>query len=195
MSNSHIKASEIEVGSFYLSANTILPYVREVTDIVGQKHVMYNDYDYETGELCFISRNCGKSRFASWARRKLTKEEAARMRPLKKLSLPGPQGVILLMTSPYGLKRLASMLALAVRNEVEDFHSHNTEQTIKDTDKYMPEFNNLLRNAVYTGLYAILDTDDDPRAKQYAAFIARVPEYWEEPELSLEDSDPLIDGE
>lgn len=194
MTHSHIKASEVEVGSFYLSANTNLSYVREVTYMSGD-FVTYNDYSYRTGEPGFVNKGCTKKRFAAWAARKLTEEEASRMCTAGSHARAHEQAAAFFIASPDGLKKVASWLALAVRNEIEDFHAANTEQTIKNTNKYMPEFNRSIRNAIYTGLYAIVHLGDGTWAKHYADFISRVPEYWEEPELTLGGPDPSNDDE
>lgn len=184
MAYPHMKASEIKIGAFYLAANPCLRYVREVTGI-AEGSVMYNEYLYDTGEPDLVNRGCRKSRFAIWAGRELTDEEAAGMKSTEGHSSARQQTVALALITSSGRKLVASALAHAVRNAVEDFHAAGTEQTIKETDEYMPEFNRAVRNAIYTALCAFFHTGDDKAARLHASWIMRVPDYWEEPELLL----------
>jgi hypothetical protein len=76
------------------------------------------------------------------------------------------------------LKAQAKYLAMVVRNAMEDFHSKNL------TDEQMKELNPIIRNAIYTGVYAIEFYKESERAKKYLEYhSSMIPSYWEEPEL------------
>jgi hypothetical protein len=75
----------------------------------------------------------------------------------------------------------AQYIAMVVRNAMEDFHAKHL------SDAQMRELNPIIRNAVYTALYAMGRIDDDLAAQRYVDFACRcIPRYWEAPEL-LED--------
>lgn len=191
MTPSHIKTSEVKVGGFYLPANTNWPYVREVTYMLDD-FVTYNDYAYETGEPGFANKGCTKKRFAAWASRRLSEDEVSRLRTADGHTQAYEEAARAFIASPDGLKKVAFWLALAVRNEIEDFHACDSELTIKNTDRYMPEFNRSVRNAIYTGLYSLINYGRETWSKNYADFIADIPDYWEEPELLLKYSESSI---
>jgi hypothetical protein len=94
----------------------------------------------------------------------------------------------LLDVPEYILKDIASITAHVVRNEMEDFHVKNL------TDDQMKELNPIIRNAIYTAIYA-LKHYDRPYAEAFLHLheIA-VPSYWERPQLTdelLRSSEPL----
>ena len=63
-------------------------------------------------------------------------------------------------------------------NAMEDFHTKYL------TDKQMKELNPLIRNAVYTALYAMQYHEDSLRIREFMSSRGEmIPGYWEEPEL------------
>jgi hypothetical protein len=75
------------------------------------------------------------------------------------------------------LKSAAKFIAMVVRNNMEDFHCEHL------TDAQMKELNPIIRNAIYTALYAI--EDDSESAAYVRKFHSRmIPAYWEDPELT-----------
>ncbi len=76
------------------------------------------------------------------------------------------------------MKDTAMVIAMSVRNAMEDFHCANL------TDEQMKELNPIVRNAVYTALYAWAHRDSEQWCDKYLTFQMRcIPDYWEEPEL------------
>lgn len=76
------------------------------------------------------------------------------------------------------LKAISMIIALAVRNNIEDFHVKHL------TDAQMKELNPLIRNGIYNALYALSQSDNNEYAQAYVDLTIRsVPNYWEEPEL------------
>lgn len=77
------------------------------------------------------------------------------------------------------LKAIAQVIALAVRNGIEGFHSENLNDT------QMKELNPLIRDAIYSILFAIAASEKNIQCAQYMDFhIRNIPPYWEEPKLS-----------
>ena len=77
------------------------------------------------------------------------------------------------------LKKLAKIIAIAVRNEMEDFHCKHL------SDEQMKELNPIIRNAIYTALYA--STNPDKASQEFVLFQSMlIPSYWEEPKLTEE---------
>ena len=73
----------------------------------------------------------------------------------------------------------AMVVAIAVRNAMEDFHC----QHLSDTQ--MRELNPIVRNAICTALYAMKNYAVSEKAKIYLDFHARsIPDYWEQPEIA-----------
>ena len=68
------------------------------------------------------------------------------------------------------LKLNSKAIALAVRNEMEDFHVANL------TDTQMKELNPLIRNAIYSFMKAHLKQE-----KWLPLHYKMIPDYWEEP--------------
>lgn len=84
---------------------------------------------------------------------------------------------------------VAKYVAIVVRNAMEDFHVAHL------TDAQMKELNPIIRNAIFTALYAMVRAGTSPAAKDFADWHMRsIPEYWEEPEL-LPDLKELLDRE
>ncbi len=70
----------------------------------------------------------------------------------------------------------AKYIAMVVRNAMEDFHHQHL------SDEQMAELNPIIRNAIYTAVYAF-----EIRSEQSKAFVnfnlACIPKYWEDPVL------------
>ena len=78
-------------------------------------------------------------------------------------------------------QKLASYIAMVVRNAMEDFHCEHL------TDDEMKELNPIIRNAICTALHAFNCYEQSDAAASFVEFNLRmVPTYWEPPEL-LED--------
>ena len=76
------------------------------------------------------------------------------------------------------MRYYAKYLAIVVRNFMEDFHHKHL------SDEQMKELNPIIRNAIYTALYANENQNKSSRAKEFARYhSSMIPEYWEEPEL------------
>lgn len=75
----------------------------------------------------------------------------------------------------------AMYIAQAVRNAMEDFHADNL------SDDQMRQLNPIIRDAIYTALYAIEQSaQGSDKARLFVAFNHQWPDYWEPPSL-LED--------
>ena len=76
------------------------------------------------------------------------------------------------------MKDYTKYIAIVVRNAMEDFHCKNL------SDKQMEELNPIIRNAIYTAIYAYETHKQSDRSKQFVDnHLMSIPEYWEEPEL------------
>lgn len=76
------------------------------------------------------------------------------------------------------LQELAMYIAQVVRNEMEDFHVEHL------SDAQMRELNPIVRNAIYTALYAAEQADQGCEGSRlWIRFHRRWPVYWEPPEL------------
>ena len=76
------------------------------------------------------------------------------------------------------LKEQAKFIAVVVRNALEDFHSKYL------TDEQMKKLNPIIRNAVFTALYAHKHCEQSSRAREFMKYhVSMIPDYWEEPEL------------
>jgi hypothetical protein len=83
-------------------------------------------------------------------------------------------------------KNLAMLVAMAVRNEMEDFHCKHL------SDAQMKELNPIIRNAIVTALYADRNYSEDEASYEWVNFqLKLIPQYWEEPELT-EDFRDLV---
>ncbi|MEN6334968.1 MAG: hypothetical protein ABFE01_11950 [Phycisphaerales bacterium] len=80
-----------------------------------------------------------------------------------------------------GLRRCAKYIAMVVRNAMEDFHCRHL------SDEQMAELNPIIRNAIYTALYAYHSEKDSKAAARFVHFhLMSIPKCWEEPELLTE---------
>ena len=81
----------------------------------------------------------------------------------------------------------AMYIAMVIRNAMEDFHCEHL------SDEQMAELNPLIRNAIYTALWALHESagDTEPNCFLARAFVVhtrlRIPEYWELPELDFRE--------
>ncbi len=76
------------------------------------------------------------------------------------------------------LRYMSKVIAMEVRNEMEDFHCAHL------SDEEMAELNPIIRNAIYTALYALTHQDEE-WCRGAVGFSERlIPSYWEEPELT-----------
>ena len=90
------------------------------------------------------------------------------------------------------LQEMDMYIAQVVRNEMEDFHVEHL------SDAQMRELNPIIRNAVYTALYAAEQAAQGSKgAGIWMHFHSRWPDYWEPPELTgdYEKSVALLDRE
>ena len=84
-----------------------------------------------------------------------------------------------LPTLDKGAADTAMLIAMTVRNEMENFHRKHL------TDEQMAELNPIIRNAVATTLYAISKYRGSLTARKFLRFQERLlPSYWEEPVLT-----------
>jgi hypothetical protein len=84
------------------------------------------------------------------------------------------------------LKEMAMMIAMVVRNGMEDFHCKHL------TDKQMKELNPLIRNSIYTALYMlILAERTEPLENIIKWTKLCIPNYWEDPELNKDFTEAL----
>jgi hypothetical protein len=73
---------------------------------------------------------------------------------------------------------MAMYIAMVVRDAMEDFHVKYL------TDSQMAELNPIIRNAIYTALYASRESMHNSRAEKYVGLTCRmIPKYWEPPKL------------
>ena len=76
------------------------------------------------------------------------------------------------------MKDFAKYIAIVVRNAMEDFHCKNL------SDEQMKELNPIIRNAIYTAIYAREKCVKSDPLKFFVDYhIMSIPKYWEEPEL------------
>jgi len=77
-----------------------------------------------------------------------------------------------------GMQELSKYIAIVIRNAMEDFHCQHL------SDAQMEELNPIIRNAVFTALYAYEASEKTTYAKSFVEFqLLCIPKYWEEPEL------------
>ncbi|MFC1652122.1 hypothetical protein ACFL3F_00235 [Planctomycetota bacterium] len=77
-----------------------------------------------------------------------------------------------------GIGQYAKYIAMVVRNAMEDFHHKHL------SDEQMAELNPIIRNAIYTAIYAHHTQDDSTISDGFVRFhLMSIPKYWEEPEL------------
>jgi ribonuclease HIII len=77
-----------------------------------------------------------------------------------------------------GMKDYAKYIAIVVRNAMEDFHCKHL------SDRQMKELNPIIRNAIYSAIYAYETQKHSDLSKQFVEYhFMSIPKYWEEPEL------------
>jgi hypothetical protein len=77
-----------------------------------------------------------------------------------------------------GLKFQSKYIAIVIRNAMEDFHTKHL------SDEQMKELNPIIRNAVYTALYAMQYHKDSLKLREFVGSqVEMIPRYWEEPGL------------
>jgi hypothetical protein len=83
------------------------------------------------------------------------------------------------------LTKVAKIIAMHVRNELEDFHVRYLN------DDQMRELNPIIRNAIYSTLIGLYYAGDESKPKRNRSALAWVnfllvliPRYWEDPELT-----------
>ena len=82
------------------------------------------------------------------------------------------------------MKELSKTISIVIRNAMEDFHTEHL------SDAQMKELNPIIRNAVYTALYAGEYQGQSSRAKEFLEYhTSCIPGYWEEPELLVDMND------
>jgi len=76
------------------------------------------------------------------------------------------------------MRDFAKYIAIVVRNAMEDFHCKNL------SDEQMKELNPIIRNAIYTAIYARDNCGKSDPLKFFVDYhLMSIPKYWEEPEL------------
>lgn len=69
-------------------------------------------------------------------------------------------------------------IASVIRDAMEQFHIDHL------TDEEMKKLNPILRNAVYSALYAYDNRERSEKAKRFVEYhLSMIPEYWEDAEL------------
>jgi len=82
------------------------------------------------------------------------------------------------MVDPGTTREHAKYVAMVVRMAMNDFHMKHL------SNEQMKEFNSVIRNAVFTALYARQTSGQSPQSKYFVDYHrAMIPRYWEEPEL------------
>jgi hypothetical protein len=101
-----------------------------------------------------------------------------------------PQGVPymrrkgLSLRESVGVRQFVKYISIVVRNAMEDFHDAHL------SDAQMKELNPIIRNAIYTALYAFETCERSKKAEPFVReSMSMIPPYWEEPQLlvKLED--------
>lgn len=83
-----------------------------------------------------------------------------------------------------GRKGFATFIAMVVRNAMEDFHTKHL------SDEQMKELNPIIRNAIYTAMYAFENKDEQVKARRFFEYHnSMLPKYWEQPELTVDLDD------
>jgi hypothetical protein len=77
-------------------------------------------------------------------------------------------------------RRMAKIIAIVVRNEMEDFHVEHLD------DAQMRKLNPIIRNAICDALHMMANADDPTIGRILTFNLRCIPSYWEEPHLSDE---------
>jgi hypothetical protein len=89
-----------------------------------------------------------------------------------------------------GRKGFATFIAMVVRNAMEDFHTKHL------SDAQMKELNPIIRNAIYTAMFAFENKDELAKAGRFFEYHnSMVPKYWESPKLTVDFSDKTDKGD
>jgi hypothetical protein len=76
------------------------------------------------------------------------------------------------------LKEFAKLIAISIRNGMEDFHVNNL------SDSQMKELNPLVRNSIYDFLISLAHSDRNSHCAKLLEWSATIiPPYWEDPEM------------
>ena len=79
------------------------------------------------------------------------------------------------------IEKMAMYIAMVVRNAMEDFHIKHL------SNEQMKELNPIIRNAIFTALYASENYNQSAAARKFIDFNLRmIPSYWEQPKLTDE---------
>jgi t-SNARE complex subunit (syntaxin) len=73
------------------------------------------------------------------------------------------------------LQKRTMLLAMHVRNQMEDFHSEHLD------DSQMKELNQIIRQAIYEGLQLFEPQNKQAKAEEVAWLMLMIPDYWEVP--------------
>ncbi len=77
-----------------------------------------------------------------------------------------------------GMQEFSKYIAIVVRNAMEDFHCTHL------SDKQMKELNPIIRNVIYTAIYAYEASEKSNMSKAFVEFhLLSIPKYWEKPQL------------
>ena len=156
-----ITASRLEIGKTYL--RTDLWRYRTILSIF-ENQVYYID--------AVGPGNCSKSHFVTLCK---TEATSAECKFLKVMAVPPIEGF---EVDLFKLQGEAMLIAMAVRNALEDFHVQNIPEI------HMKELNQTIRNGIYTGLHALRFAKSNPGANIMVQEYARsIPPYWEKPEF------------
>ncbi|RKY10631.1 MAG: hypothetical protein DRP56_00520 [Planctomycetota bacterium] len=90
------------------------------------------------------------------------------------------------------MQAFSEYIAIVVRNAMEDFHCQHL------SDAQMKELNPIIRNAIYTALYAHKASEKSEMSKHFVEYhLLSIPTYWEEPELlkGFKESEEKLSGQ
>jgi hypothetical protein len=73
------------------------------------------------------------------------------------------------------IQKRTMLLAMHVRNQMEDFHSEYLD------DNQMKELNQIIRQAIYEGLQLFEPQNKQAKAEEVAWLMLMIPDYWEVP--------------
>ena len=78
----------------------------------------------------------------------------------------------------HAMQEHSKYIAIVVRNAMEDFHCNHL------SDKQMKELNPIIRNAIYTAIYAYEASEKSNMSKAFVvSALSLIPKYWEKPRL------------
>ena len=89
------------------------------------------------------------------------------------------------------MKDFTKYIAIVVRNAMEDFHCEHL------SDAQMKELNPIIRNAIYTAIYAHQAIGKSEMSENFVEYhLLSIPKYWEEPELlkGFREADEKLSG-